>query len=236
MRRQTISLRQRVASAAGVAVVLGVGALTMPRPAESQAVPSGTRFSCQLENGEYQVMYSPASQPGQLYPWARPTTLGGGWTADRRCAEIARRLESYRPDGLTELQTGTLNGYDVVCATTQQVRDCRLVLTVPPGQDPVIVRDRVFENLTVADSGQRTEGVTTFQGRDGNLIEQIGGALNIRLPGRRGASAAPSSGINLRPFLDSADGGTGDRLRSVAPVRSNSGNSGNYQLNPDSFR
>lgn len=230
--RQQFNLWQRMASTAGVAVVLGMGAMTMPKAADAQTVPSGTRFSCQLENGEYQVMYSPASQPGQLYPWARPTTLGGGWTADRRCAEIARRLESYRPDGLTELKTGTLNGYNVVCATTQQVPDCRLVLTVPPGQDPVIVRDRVFENLTVADSGQRTEGVTTFQSRDGRLIEQIGDALNIRLPGGR-RSTAPASGINLRPFLDPADGGTGDRLRSAAPTRSGAGS---YRLNPDLFR
>ncbi|HIK42688.1 COP23 domain-containing protein [Thermoleptolyngbya sp. M55_K2018_002] len=231
--RQQFNLWQRLASTAGVAVVVGMGAMTMPKPAAAQTVPSGTRFSCQFENGEYQVMYSPASQPGQLYPWARPTTLGGGWTADRRCAEIARRLESYRPDGLTELKTGTLNGYNVVCATTQQVPDCRLVLTVPPGQDPIIVRDRVFENLTVADSGQRTEGVTTFQGRDGRLIEQIGDALNLRLPRSRRSSPASASGINLRPFLDPADGGTGDRLRSAVPARSNSGS---YRLNPDLFR
>ncbi|WP_448605027.1 COP23 domain-containing protein [Thermoleptolyngbya sp.] len=231
--RQQFNLWQRLASTAGVAMVVGMGAMTMPKPADAQTVPSGTRFSCQFENGEYQVMYSPASQPGQLYPWARPTTLGGGWTADRRCAEIARRLESYRPDGLIELKTGTLNGYNVVCATTQQVPDCRLVLTVPPGQDPILVRDRVFENLTVADSGQRTEGVMTFQGRDGRLIEQIGDVLNLRLPRSRSSSPAPASGIDLRPFLDPADGGTGDRLRSAAPTRSSTGS---YRLNPDLFR
>ena len=126
-------------------------------------IDSNTRFACQSTNGEYTVMYYPESQPNQAYPWAVPSLLGGGWTPERRCNEISRRLELYRPDGLQELRTGVENGYNVICATTQTNSSCRIVLTVPPGQDPIATRDRVFENLTVADSGQQTEGIAAYQ-------------------------------------------------------------------------
>ncbi|XPM57456.2 MAG: COP23 domain-containing protein [Leptolyngbya sp. IPPAS B-1204] len=92
------------------------------------------RFSCQVVNGQYTVMYNPQSQPGQYYPWATPTAMGGGWSPDRRCNEISRRLEFYRPDGLLELQTGLENGYNTVCVTTEAMPSCRIVLTVPKGK------------------------------------------------------------------------------------------------------
>jgi Circadian oscillating protein COP23 len=181
------------------------------------------RFTCERVDGEYTVMYRPESQPDQSYTWAKPTLLGGGWTPELRCAEISRRLESYRPDGLVEMRTGIENGYNTVCVTTQDNARCRIVLTVPPGQDPVITRNRVFENLAVADSGQRTDAVNTFSGDGDDILNQIGEALD--LPGV-GGQRDRSDGIDLRPFLDPADGGTGTRLQ---------GNSSS-QLNPDRFR
>jgi Circadian oscillating protein COP23 len=190
------------------------------------SVTTGTRFECQMVDGQYTVMYSPESQPGQSYPWATPTALGGGWSPELRCNEISRRLESYRPDGLLEMQTGMENGYNTICVTTQQDATCRIVLTVPPGQDPLVTRDRVFENLAVADSGQQTDGVATFSGGDNGLLNQIGDALDLNLPSLSGRSRRADS-INLRPFLDRADGGTGTRLQS---------GQANPQLNPDRFR
>ncbi len=92
------------------------------------------RFTCQMMNGQYTVMYHPESQKGQSYQWANPTGLGGGWTAERRCNEISRRLEFYRPDGLQEMKTAMENGYNTVCVTTQKVPGCRIVLTVPPAR------------------------------------------------------------------------------------------------------
>lgn len=198
--------------------------------ADSVGRPVGNvRFACQFVNGEYTVMYYPQSQPDQAFPWAVPSQLGGGWTPERRCAEISRRLEFYRPDGLQELQTSTQNGYDIICVTTEDNPACRIVLTVPPGQDPMETRDRVFENLTVADSGERTEGVAAYTGNDGrDLLNRIGDALNLNSAGSR----QPATGsINLRPFLDPADGGTGAGLTRSVPVQRNSG-----QLNPGNFR
>ncbi len=175
-----------------------------------------TRFTCEYVNGEYTVMYNPQSQPGQSYAWAKPGQMGGGWSPDRRCAEISRRLESYRPDGLEEMKTSTENGYNIVCVTTQSNPSCRIVLTVPQGQDPNSTRDRVFSNLTVADSGQQTGAVNTFTGSNSRgIINQIGQAIGVDLSSVTGRhrSSSNADGINLRPFLDRADGGTGEHLK-----------------------
>lgn len=201
---------------------------TTTSPSSNESTVDQTRFDCQIINGQHTVMYYPQSQPGQSYAWATPTTLGGGWSADRRCAEISRRLESYRPDGLLEMQTAVENGYNTVCVTTQRNSTCRIVLTVPPGQDPIATRDSVFSNLTVADSGQQTQAVNTFTGREqDNILNQIGEALN--LPSMSGRSITSGSSINLRPFLDQADGGTGARLQNGTQPSS-------PQLNPANFR
>lgn len=182
-------------------------------PVPQQAV--NARFSCQMQNGEYTVVYNPQSQPGETYPWAKPTLMGGGWTPERRCAEISRRLEEYRPAGLLEMQTAVENGYNTICVTTSQVPSCRIVLTVPEGEDPLVIRDRVFGNLTVADNGQQTTAVTTFSGDDNSIINRIGAAVGIDLSSLAGSnrSSGSSDRVDLRPFLDPADGGTGARLR-----------------------
>ena len=177
---------------------------------------AGTRFACQANNGQNTVMYFPESQPSQAYPWAVPSTLGGGWSSDRRCTEIARRLESYRPDGLVEMKTGSENGYNTICVTTDRVPSCRIVLTVPPGQDPTTTRDRVFQNLSVADSGQQTQGVLTYGGGRSDVLDQFGRVLGIG--GRR--STVTNGNINLKPFLSPKDGGTGEKLVGGVPTRS----------------
>ena len=176
-----------------------------------------TRFTCELVNGEYTVMYYPESQPNEGYPWAIPSELGGGWTPQRRCDAITARFEAYREDGLLELTTGEENGYDTICVTTQlDPTDCRIVLTVPPGQDPQLTRDLIFDNLLIADDGGATQGVYTF-GEDRSSSDILGELGNVIKGGNSGnaASSSPEE-IDLRPFLDPADGGTGEQLRSTS--------------------
>lgn len=195
----------------------------------SSPVTSATRFSCQPLNGEYTVVYQPESQPSQYFPWAKPVQLGGGWTPQSRCNEIARRLESYRPDGLQEMTTGQENGYNTVCVTTERVPGCRIVFTVPPGQDPVSTRDRVFENLTVADSGQQTDAINTYTNRGddgiGNLVNRGREILGV-------GKSRSNKNINLQPFLDKKDGGTGSQLQGGVQLNRSKSN----QLNPANFR
>lgn len=212
-----------------VAAIALVATASVPGQAQSSRSPEEARFACQLINGQYTVTYRPESRPNEAFPWAVPSTLGGGWTADRRCIEISRRLEEYRPDGLLELETGRENGYNIVCVTTQENDDCRIVFTVPPGQDPLLTRDLVFQNLTIADNGEMTQGVNTYSAQGNTQIDKLVNLGMSLLNGQR-SNAGSRATIPLRPFLDAADGGTGQHLKDG--IRQPSG----PRLNPGKFR
>lgn len=204
--------------------------------AETTSSDNSPRFACTTHEGVPTVMYSPEEQES-AYPWAVPQALGGGWTPQKRCEVIAQRLEQYRPDGMVELQNSTENNYDVVCVTTEKDPACRIVLTVPPGQSPEIVRDRVFENLTLADSGESTQGVATFTngGAPSDILGQLGELGNILNTGSSSPSGnirlSSPGAINLKPFLAPSDGGTGSGLHRLSGDRRRG-----LQLNPDRFR
>lgn len=218
-----------------LSITLGpVAGVALASDGEETPEPVSSRFTCEIQDGEYTVMYRPKSEPGQAYPWAVPTEMGGGWTPERRCETISERLEEYRPDGLVELRTDIENGYNTVCATTEENLDtCRIVFTVPPGQDPVATRDAVFSNITLADAGTDTSAVNTFVGSsrlpdagllgtdigDDEILGAVGEILGSRSPRRQ------ANGIYLKPYLDPADGGTGIYLNQTG-----------QPLNPDNFR
>ncbi|MGB3207948.1 MAG: COP23 domain-containing protein [Crinalium sp.] len=169
---------------------------------------SDTRFSCQLNNGVPTVMYIPEDGGGRPYAWATPKALGGGWTAQKRCDAISQRLEEYRPYGLVDLRTSVQNGYNTICALTERDSACRIVFTVPPGQDAETTLANVFSNLTLADSGQVTSGVNTFTNR-GNGLDLFNGLLGRGTSGQvRSTAKTRVSNIYLKPFLSVKDGGT----------------------------
>jgi hypothetical protein len=203
----------------------GAGAQYGP-PTPQTAVPSGgnqTRFMCESIDNQSTVTYHPIDRPGDRYPWAVPSTMGSSWNATRRCNEIARRLEDYRRDGLKELRTDVKNQYNTICVTTERNNDCRIVLTIPLGQDAIATRDSVFRNLTMADSGQQTTGVNTFAegnnnilgGMLGNILPKIGNNPGVN-PATPVRALSTKNGIDLRPFLSIKDGGTGTQLRAPA--------------------
>ena len=202
----------------------GAGAQYGP-PSPQTGVPSGgsqTRFQCEMMDSQSTVTYRPVDRPGDRYPWALPSTMGSNWNATKRCTEIARRLEDYRRDGLKELRTEVKNQYDTVCVTTEKNSECRIVFTIPKGQDAIATRDSVFRNLTVADSGQQTVGVNTFADGGNNGLNGILGNILPAIGSNPGATpvaptrAVPKDSIDLRPFLSIKDGGTATKLR--APV------------------
>lgn len=213
---------------------------TLSKGSSPSSTTASARFFCQVWNGQYTVMYSPESRSGEVFPWAIPKDLANGWVAEKRCNEISRRLEEYRPDGLNELSTSTENGLNTVCATTQSNSSCRIVFTVPPGQDPLITRNSVFQNLTTADNGTMTQGVNTYISNGSRNVNLTDNLVNLGLSildsnsGLGGNSGWKSSyadrDINLRPFLAPADGGTGRALTNG--VRLHRG----LRLNPNNFR
>lgn len=184
----------------------------------STPVDSSTRFSCQLYNGQYTVMYQPESIPGQFFPWAAPASLGGGWTPQKRCDAIAERLELYRPDGLQELQTAFENNENIICVTTEANTGCRIVLTVPRDKDPITVRNSIFQNLATADSGQQTIAVNTYTNRNQGGVNQIYNLGRTLLGGKKAPVTSAKKGINLKPFLDAKDGGTATNLRNGVAI------------------
>jgi len=201
----------------------------------SPSVNSATRFSCQSYNNQYTVMYQPQSQPGQYFAWAAPAALGGGWNSQLRCQTIASRLESYRQDGLQELQTGVENSENIVCVTTEADPTCRIVLTVPRDKDPYVVRNSVFQNLTTADSGQQTTAVNTYGDRNRGGVNELYNLGRTLLGSGNNRVSSSRSGINLKPYLDPKDGGTARNLRNGVAIRGQS-QPKPARLNPGKFR
>jgi hypothetical protein len=226
----------------GAMAIAGSASAQYGPPTPKTSVPSGgtqTRFMCESINNQYTVTYHPIDRPNDRYPWAVPSTMGTNWNAAKRCTEIARRLEEYRRDGLKELRTDLKNQYDIVCVTTERNGECRIVFTVPSGKNAIATRDAVFRNLTLADSGQQTTGVTTFAEGNNNGLSNILGN-NLPSIGNIGTSAPTTNrslqskdSIDLRPFLSTKDGGTATQLR---PSNTSSTDSGTGKLNPDRFR
>jgi hypothetical protein len=211
-----------------------VGAQYGP-PTPKTSVPSGgnqARFMCETMSNEQTVTYHPVDRPGDRYAWAVPSTMGSNWSASKRCTEIARRLEEYRRDGLKELRTEVKNNYDTVCVTTERNSECRLVFTVPQGQDAIATRDSVFRNLTLADGGQRTTGVNTYVDGGNNGLGNLFGNI-IPQGGNNTIAPTPAlqskQSIDLRPFLSTQDGGTATQLR---PAKATDAK----KLNPNRFR
>jgi hypothetical protein len=225
----------------GAMAIAGSASAQYGPPTPKTSVPSGgtqTRFMCESIDDRYTVTYHPIDRPNDRYPWAVPSTMGSNWNAAKRCTEIARRLEEYRRDGLRELRTDVKNQYDIVCVTTERNGECRIVFTVPTGKNAIATRDAVFRNLTLADSGQQTTGVTTFAEGNNNGLSNILGNTNLPGLGTIGTTnptttnrSLPSKdSIDLRPFLSTKDGGTATQLRP------STADPGMGKLNPDRFR
>jgi len=122
--------------------------------ATPEEAPIDTEFTCKLIDEQYTVMYSPAGQSLYSSAWLtlKPEAsdfFGDPWMPQKRCQDISQRLELYRPDGFLELSTSETNGYDFVCMTTEKNPNCRIVYTLTPSEDPVLLIEQIQENQTV---------------------------------------------------------------------------------------
>ncbi len=101
------------------------------------------RFSCELrpdtERGEYvwTVMYDNGKKK---QPWLGIVIpMGGGWSPERRCQEIEKRLENFRQDGLVSLgyrDDPNTPQQQVLCVKTKLTADgCPLLMTLDVGTD-----------------------------------------------------------------------------------------------------
>lgn len=118
-------------------------------------VEKTARFSCELmsypnEGEVWTVMYR---NDAKKSPWLKiVTTMGDNWTPTERCQEVARRLEIYRQDGLTQLtyrpDPSTPN-QPVICAKTKISGDnCPLLITLKPNANAYSSLKYMTETLT----------------------------------------------------------------------------------------
>lgn len=110
---------------------------------DSQLIP-GSRFYCskaadsQVGGEVWTVMYNHAQG---TKPWLRMVRfMGGDFDPQKRCEEIARRLDIFSQQGLINFDfrtdANTPKQY-VLCAKTKiSGNDCPLVLTLMPKDDP----------------------------------------------------------------------------------------------------
>ena len=130
------------------------------------------RFHCQLmpdtqRGGEvWTVMYR--KYKNQTKPWLKMvTTLGGNWTPEERCQEIARRLDLYRQDGLIELtyrdDFNTPNQAVIWAKTKKSGDNCPLIITLKPGANAYETL-REMTTALIGDEGiyQSSDGSTTY--------------------------------------------------------------------------
>jgi Circadian oscillating protein COP23 len=121
----------------------------------SLVIQKTDRFSCELmsypnEREVWTVMYRNDKEKS---PWLKiAATLGSNWTPAERCQEIARRLEIYRQDGLTQLtyrsDPNTPKQF-VICAKTKIGGDnCPLLVTLKPDANPYSSLRYMAERLT----------------------------------------------------------------------------------------
>lgn len=154
-------------------------------------VGENARFSCQNQpdtqrGGDvWTVMYR--HDKGQQ-PWLKMvTTLGGGYTPLKRCKEISQRLEIYRKDGLTKLDSrldAETHQY-VICAKTKQSENCSLLVTLKPGSETEA--HKAVQDMTE----DLRNGTGVYQNSDGKLAT---------------SKFSPSSPeIDLTPFLAEED-------------------------------
>ncbi|NEP11027.1 MAG: hypothetical protein F6J92_35555 [Symploca sp. SIO1A3] len=120
-------------------------------PNTTEEIPKNTQFTCELINGQYTVMYTPEGQSVYTSDWLtlKPEAsdfFGDAWSPQKRCQTISQRLELYRHDGFLQLRASTENGYDIVCMTTEQNPNCRIVFTLAPSEDAVLMVEQIVEN------------------------------------------------------------------------------------------
>ncbi len=101
------------------------------------------RFSCELRQDTnkgkevWTVMYDNGKKK---QPWlGMVIPMGGGWSPERRCQEIERRLESFRQDGLVSLgyrDDPNTPQQQILCVNTELSGDsCPLLMTLDVGTD-----------------------------------------------------------------------------------------------------
>jgi len=146
-------------------------------------VDENARFYCTLKSfgqGESDIWTVMYQREEGSKPWLKIVTSLGGRDPQRRCSEIAGRLEIYRQDGLMELtyrDNPTTPGQAVVCAYTRlSGTNCPLVITLQRGTDPY----KTFRLITAPLRDEQLQG-GVYQSPNGRPQSVPGNNLSVEL-------------------------------------------------------
>lgn len=147
-------------------VSIGGTAYTIQSGWGSILVGKNDRFYCALQTSEahedrvWTVMYRYGKN---AKPWLKiASTLGDDWPPQRRCKDIAHRLDIYRQDGLTQLtyreDPATPKQY-VICAKTKlSGASCPLLITLKPNVNPYETLRAMTSALSLESSSSVYQG------------------------------------------------------------------------------
>lgn len=142
------------------AAVVGTGFAILSSQPKPPLVSENTSFQCAQmpdtsKGGQiWTVMYR---KNNKLNPWLKMVrSMGDGWDTPNRCQEIAKKMDTYRQDGLMALeyrQDDAVPGQYVICAKTQIGGPaCPLVLTLMPTDNPYSEQRKVLGALMGGDA------------------------------------------------------------------------------------
>ncbi len=167
-----------------LAMLLGVATALITTPALSQSLT--TRFEC-LEKRP--AGYATVARRGDLVTpplltW--DTTLGGGWTPEKRCDTVSQRFnQAVEINGgklsYLRLTYGPLNGQTVICYTDDSNRPCSsssLLFTLSPqnADEPrqVLVDLKTFALSASGSAIQESPPQLLYETEDGRTYFDLG--------------------------------------------------------------
>jgi len=131
--KRSITVLTAAVSVASTAFLFsGLMGLDQSVMAESSRVIS---FECQVKRGLYTTVASRSGKSIDLFVWDSNRFASSGYTNERRCDLVSKRLQSYsfgklRQDQLTH---GIMNGEKIICTALSKDSGCnKLVYTLHP--------------------------------------------------------------------------------------------------------
>ena len=109
-----------------------------------------------------------------LIRWESDRFAASGWQKEKRCQEVASRLENaYKNNRLNMITNGTMNGLPVICTALAAGGDCEdLLITLKPEDDGLNIVQQIGEIMNGRSIGDRSDGSAE--------VSQIYMQLNIK--------------------------------------------------------
>ncbi len=144
-------------------ILLGIFSPLFFLATSASTLAQGRRFECSSAIYEGNIVPTTVANeprggiPIEIIYWTSNFFVTSGVTSQERCEIVSDRFQSNFENGLLQKKyfaTGEISGLGVICITRRAGDPCRsedVLLTLPPGQDPVEALDQLLRlNRTAA--------------------------------------------------------------------------------------